>query len=234
MTADRATKMRCFLPIPVLESRPGQEDHRMVTIGRIPAVVNRFFRPARPHFSKPAWPHFWGLVMAMAVGIEHTVGRLNGLLHKHTHRTNDGELLWRSHGDQSEVLRAIALQQFSRLYRRGETIYFILDDTQTLQRAKKMEAVGKLYHHAEKRYATGHTILKACLYYRGVTIPWGSWLYVKKQDAARLGEPPSSVGSALPHPDRTGGASDRFVALSAGLPGQCLGRLLLPLLFPLR
>jgi len=25
------------------------------------------------------------------------------------------------------------------------------------------------------------------LYYRGVTIPWGSWLYVKKQDAARLG-----------------------------------------------
>jgi len=49
-----------------------------------------------------------------------------------------------------------------------------------------MEAVGQLYHHAEKRYVTGHTILKVCLYYRGVTIPWGSWLYVKKQDAAKL------------------------------------------------
>ncbi len=159
----------------------------MVTIGRIPALVNSFFRPQRRFFAKPAWPHFWGLVIAMAVGVEHTVGRLNGLLRGHTHRTNDGEFFWRSHWDESEVLRAVALQQFSRLYRKGEPIYFILDDTQTLKRAKKMEAVGKLYHHAEKRYATGHTILKACLYYRGVTIPWGSWLYVKREHAAGLG-----------------------------------------------
>lgn len=34
----------------------------------------------------------------------------------------------------------------------------------------------KLYHHPEKRCAHGHTILKVCLYYRGVTIPLGSWL----------------------------------------------------------
>ena len=139
--------------------------------------------------------------MAMAVGLEHTVGRLNALLRGHTHRTlvlsregNDGEFLWRSRWNESEVLRAIALQQFSRLYHKGEPIYFVIDDTQTLKRAKKlalslegMEAVGKLYHHAEKRYATGHTILKACLYYRGITIPWGSWLYVKKEHAAGLG-----------------------------------------------
>ena len=160
--------------------------------------------------------------MAMAVGVEHTVGRLNRLLRGHTHRTNDGEFLWRSHWDEAEVLRAIALQQFSRLYREGDTIYFIIDDTQTLKRAKQMEAVGKLYHHAEKRYATGHTILKACLYYRGVTIPWGSWLYVKKQDAAKLGDPPYSVGSPLRHPDRTGGASHRFAAFPAVLSGHRL------------
>jgi len=159
----------------------------MMTIGRMPRVLFSFFQPQRRFFSQPAWPHFWGLVMAMAVGVEHTVGRLNGLLRKHTHRTNDGEFLWRSHWDESEVLRAIALQQFRRLYRKGETIYFIIDDTQTLKRAKKMAAVGKLYHHAEKRYATGHTILKVCLYYRGVTIPWGSWLYVKREHAAGLG-----------------------------------------------
>jgi len=159
----------------------------MLTIGTMPRVLWSFFRPQRRFFSKPAWPHFWGLVVAMAVGVEHTVGRLNGLLRGHSHRTNDGEFLWRSRWDESDVLRAIALQQFQQLYRRGETIYFILDDTQTLKRAKKMAAVGKLYHHAEKRYATGHTILKACLYYRGVTIPWGSWLYVKKQDAPKLG-----------------------------------------------
>jgi hypothetical protein len=52
-----------------------------------------------------------------------------------------------------------------------------------------MEAVGKLYHHASGKYGTGHTILKACLYYRGVTIPWGSYLYVKKEHAAKLKRP---------------------------------------------
>jgi len=159
----------------------------MVTIGRIPGVVNSFFRPQRRFFSQPAWPHFWGLVTAMAVGLEHTVGRLNALLRSHTHRTNDGEFLWRSSWEESEVLRAMALQQFGRLYRQGEPIYLVIDDTQTLKRAKKMEAVGQLYHHAEKRYATGHTILKACLHYRGVTIPWGSWLYVKGEHAERVG-----------------------------------------------
>src|SRR3972149_9648257 len=101
--------MRCFLPIPVLESKPGQEDHRMVTIGRIPRLVHSFFRPQQRFFSKPAWPHFRGLVMAMAVGLEHTVGRLNALLRSHTHRTNDGECLWRSAWDESEGFRAIAL-----------------------------------------------------------------------------------------------------------------------------
>ena len=71
--------------------------------------------------------------MAMAVGLEHTVGCLNALLRGHTHRTNDGEFLWRSRWNESEVLRAIALQQFGRLYRKGEPIYFVIDDTQTLK-----------------------------------------------------------------------------------------------------
>jgi SRSO17 transposase len=158
----------------------------MLTIGRIPTVVNSFFRPRRHDFSKPAWPHFWGLVLGIAMATEHTVDQLNRLLRGHTHRTNDGEFLWRSDWEESRVLREIALDTLKRLYRKGEPLYLIFDDTQTLKRARKMDAVGKLYHHAEKRYANGHTILKACLYYRGVTIPWGSWLYVKKDAAPRL------------------------------------------------
>jgi len=49
-----------------------------------------------------------------------------------------------------------------------------------------MQAVGKIHHHATGKYCMGHTILKACLFYRGVTIPLGSWLYVKKEHAKRL------------------------------------------------
>jgi len=158
----------------------------MLTIDRIPGICQSFFRPLRKSLGKRAWPHFWGLVLAMAMATEHTVERLNALLRNHTHRTNDGEFLWRSVWDESWVIREIALDTLKRLRRKGEPLYLILDDTQTLKRAKKMDAVGKLYHHATGKYGRGHTILKACLYYRGVTIPWGSWLYVKKEDAPKL------------------------------------------------
>lgn len=45
----------------------------MVTIGRIPGVVNSFFRPQRRFFSQPAWPHFRGLVMAMCTNMARAV-----------------------------------------------------------------------------------------------------------------------------------------------------------------
>ncbi len=159
----------------------------MVTIVRIPGCLSSFFRPQRRGFSKPAWPHFWGLVVAMAMGTEHTIERLNALLRKHSHRTNDGEFLWRNGFDEARTLQGMALRLLNRIYRSGDRIYFIIDDTQTLKRAKKMEAVGRLYHHATGTYGTGHTILKASLYCNGVTVPWGSWLYVKKDQASKLG-----------------------------------------------
>ncbi len=127
--------------------------------------------------------------MAIAMGAEHTIDRLNALLRGHGHRTNDGEFLWRSHFDEAGALLGIALRLLNRVYRSGAPMYFILDDTQTLKRGKKMDAVGKLYRQSEERYATGHTILKACLYCAGVTIPWGSWLYVKKEHVGRLKVP---------------------------------------------
>jgi SRSO17 transposase len=161
----------------------------MVTIGRIPHGLSSFFRPHRGRFSKPAWGHFWGLVIAMAMGADHTIERLNALRRGRGHRTNDGEFLWRSSWDEAGVLQGTALRTLNRIYRSGQPIYFILDDTQNLKRGKKMDAVGKLYHHASGTYGTDHTILKACLYHRSVTIPWGSWLYVKKEQAGKLKVP---------------------------------------------
>ncbi|MBN2511581.1 MAG: transposase [Sedimentisphaerales bacterium] len=74
----------------------------------------------------------------------------------------------------------------SILTRKDKDLFFIIDDTQTLKRAKKMEAVSKLFHHASGKYGTGHTILKVCLHYRGVTVPWGSWVYIKRDQANPL------------------------------------------------
>jgi len=162
----------------------------MVTIGRIPRATQAFFRPLRTRFSRPAWGHFWGLVLALTVSHGATLDRLARKLRGATHRTNHGEFLWRSVWDETAVMQQIALDLLGSLIRKGGgTCYLILDDTQTLKRAKKMAAVGKLFHHATGKYGTGHTILKACLHYRGVTMPWGSWLWLKSDHARRMDRP---------------------------------------------
>jgi len=162
----------------------------MITIDRIPKKVKVFFRPLQKHFTEPAWGHFWALVMAITVSHGATIDRLVKTLRGSTHRTNHGEFLWRSEWEESWVIRQIALDTLKRLYSpKDRRLFFILDDTQTLKRAKKMDAVGKLHHHATGKYGKGHTIVKVCLHYRGVTIPWGSWLYVKKEHADRLNIP---------------------------------------------
>jgi SRSO17 transposase len=158
----------------------------MVSIGRIPSVSKAFFRGLPKHFSQAAWDHFWGLVLAMTIAHGSTIDRLARSLRGSTHRTNHGEFLWRSDWSESAVLQQIALDTLKRLHRKNAgTCYLILDETQTLKRAKKMAGVRKLYHHATGKYGTGHTMVKACLYYRGVTIPWSTALCLSKQDARK-------------------------------------------------
>jgi len=158
----------------------------MVTIVRIPKKLTTFFRGVERNFSQPAYRHFWGLVLAIAISSEHTLLRLCRLLRWHPHRTRQGTFLWQSEWNESTVLQELALDTLKRLHRPGARLYFILDDTQVLKRAKRMEAVGRLRHHASGKFGDGHTILKVCLWYRGVIIPWGSWLYVKKEHAPKL------------------------------------------------
>ena len=166
----------------------------MVTIGKMPRRSKRFFRPVAGHFAFGGFDHFWQLVLALTISHAGTIERLAKLLRgpDATHRTNHGEFLWRSDWDESWVLQQIALDTLRRLDRMGgkdKRCYFILDDTQTLKRAKKMQGVGKLYHHASGTYGRGHTILKACLHVHGVTIPWATCLYIKKEHSKELGVP---------------------------------------------
>ena len=125
----------------------------------------------------------------MAVGISRgaTLDRPVRSLRGSTRRTNHGEFLWRSVLDESWAICEIALDTLKRLYsKKDRHLFFVLDDTQTLKRAKKMAVVSKLRHHATGKYGKEHTIAKACLYYRGITIPWGLWLCVKKEHSGEL------------------------------------------------
>jgi len=161
----------------------------MLTIGRIPSVCRAFFRGLASRFTAAGWDHFWGLLMAMTIGHGSTIDRLARLLRGSTHRTNHGEFLWRSEWNESAVLQQVALDTLRRLHRKhAGTCYLIIDETQTLKRAKKMAGVRKLYHHATGKYGRGHTMVKVCLYYRGVTIPWSTAICLRPEDARKEAE----------------------------------------------
>ena len=160
----------------------------MITIGKIPQKVKLFFKPIHTTVSAHVYAYYCSLVVALCVSRGGTIERLVDLLRGSPHRTNHGEFLWRSQFDEAAMVQTAALALLKRLYKKGHTdCLLILDDTQTLKRAKKMQAVGKLRHHATGKYGMGHTIVKACLYYRGVTIPLASRLYVKKEHAQAVG-----------------------------------------------
>ena len=159
----------------------------MITIGTMPQKIKRFFKPVKHQVSEHVFGYFWSMVLAICIGHVSTLDRLVKLLRNSPHRTNHGEFLWRSDWSESAVMQEIALDILkSILTRKDKDLFFIIDDTQTLKHAKKMDAVGKLFHHASGKYGTGHTILKVCLHYHGITLPWGSWVYVKREHAKPL------------------------------------------------
>jgi SRSO17 transposase len=178
------------LPISIVKTSTYKQGSCMITIGKIPAKLKSFFKPVKRQVSEHVYSYFWSMVLSICISHQSTIDRLVKLLRNSTHRTNHGEFLWRSNWNESGVMQQIALDTLRSLFiSKDNHLFFIIDDTQTLKRAKKMQAVGKLHHHATGRYGTGHTILKVCLYYRGITIPWASLLYVKEEHAGKLEVP---------------------------------------------
>jgi hypothetical protein len=178
------------MPISIVLSNTYMHGGCMITIGKIPQKVKPFFKPIQHAVSAHVSAYYCSLVVALCISHGSTIERLVDLLRGSPHRTNHGEFLWRSDFDEMAVVQNQALAMLKRLYKKGcKDCLLIIDDTQTVKRAKKMQAVGKIHHHATGKYCMGHTILKTCLYYRGVTIPLGSWLYIKKEHAKDLGVP---------------------------------------------
>ena len=162
----------------------------MLTIGKIPQKVKTFFRPTKSLVSAHVYSYYCNMVIAICISHGSTIDRLVKLLRNATHRTNHGEFLWRSDFDEMAVVKGQAVGMLSGLFKKGcKDCLLIIDDTQTIKRAKKMQAVGKIHHHASGKYCMGHTIVKACLFCRGITMPLGSWLYVKKEHVKELEVP---------------------------------------------
>jgi len=86
-------------------------------------------------------------------------------------------------------LRQKALDTLRKLgWKAGDAVYVALDDTQQRKRGKKMDAVKKLFLHAEKVYAPAHIFVTCVLIYRSVVIPYAVRLWLPKEFSRRLGD----------------------------------------------
>jgi hypothetical protein len=71
--------------------------------------------------------------------------------------------------------------------KKGDVIELILDDSKKQKRGKTMDAVGWIRDPLTGKNIRGHQFVTAVLRIGRHIIPWGIRLYVKKEDARRLG-----------------------------------------------
>jgi SRSO17 transposase len=159
----------------------------MPKITRFPFFGKRFFRQARKLCGSCQFEHLWRLVVCIAgMHGRHSLKRIQDVLGEHRTRQAISHFLTKAEWDAPALLRQTALDTLAQLgYRAGDTLYLVLDDTQKRKRGKLMDAVSKIFLHAEKVYANGHTILGCCLIYRGVVIPYAVRLWASKSSCAK-------------------------------------------------
>lgn len=156
----------------------------MPRIGKYPFFGKHFFRQIRKLIGSCHFAHFWRLVIAIAsIHGRRSLTRLRDAIAEEERRTRQAisHFLTQAEWDAPEVLRQTALDTLRQLgWKPGDTLYVIIDDTQKRKRGKRMDAVCKLFLHAEKVYAKGHTIVGCALVYRGVVIPYAVRLWANQ------------------------------------------------------
>ena len=127
-------------------------------IKHLPAVCKEFFRRFQRTMEPSHFAHCWRVVLLVAVlhGRRSLSGFTAATEQRRTRQAISHFLeedLW----DSVSLLRQKALDTLRKLgWRAGDTVYVALDDTQQRKRGKKMDAVKKLFLHAEKVYAPAH------------------------------------------------------------------------------
>jgi SRSO17 transposase len=170
---------------------PDSEGRLMFRIVRFPQKLTRFFAPLEGRFHWGHFQYFRTLVLAVAFAWgRRNVANLCRYLEAQTHRTRHNNFLLLDRWDPPAALRQKAMETLASMRpRRGETVYLIVDDSGKRKRGKHMEAVGWIRDAATGKSVRGHLYVAAVLQCRGVTIPWGVRLYVKKPDCRKLGLP---------------------------------------------
>lgn len=151
----------------------------MFLIGTLTPLLIPFFRHLQPFFEKRQFPHFWRLVLAIALSEgRKTVAGLHRMLLNAPFQQRLVDFISVSPWDPAPVLRRAALYVVRKLgWRPGQRIDVLIDGTKTHKRGKTMEAAHYYFDHVVSRSVFGHQFVVACLRFRGIVIPWAIRLY---------------------------------------------------------
>jgi len=154
----------------------------MFTIGRFPPFGKRFFKRIRKLIGCCHFSHFWRAVVGLAsLTGRQSISKLTKLFGDRRTRQAITYFLTEAEWNAPEILRDSALSTLKRLgWKPGDKLYLVADDTQKQKRGKRMDAVSKIFLHAEKVYANGHTIVGLAFVYRGVVVPCAVRLWASK------------------------------------------------------
>lgn len=186
----------------------------MPRMGKFPPFGKRFFRQARKLVGSCHFEHFWRMVLALAALQEgRSLSKVEDACDERRSRQAISNFLTTAEWNAPEVLQQAALEQLRRLgWRPGQSLYLVIDDTQKRKRGKQMAAVSKIFLHAEKTYANGHTILGAAYVYRGVVIPCAVKLWAAKEACRQSQSEPETI-DRLTFRTLTGLAADVITGL---------------------
>lgn len=167
----------------------------MPRMGKFPPFGKRFFRRARKLIGSCHFEHLWRIVALLASLQEgRSLSKFEDATGVRRSRQALSNFLTLADWNAPELVRQTAIDQLQQLgFRPGETVYLVLDDTQKRKRGKLMAAVSKIFLHAEKVYANGHTILGAALVYRGVVLPCAVKLWASRESCRQSKAEPDPI-----------------------------------------
>lgn len=149
-----------------------------MVVRSMPRDVQEALRQVRETLSVPQWEHLvFGVTAWLLCGVA-KLCRLASIVDG-GHRTSLARFLSGAEWAAEEVLRRVVRDQLRWMKpQRGEVLCLVIDDTKTAKRGKKMEALTKIWDHAQQRFVHGHILVHAAILFRGVTLPWSfeMWL----------------------------------------------------------
>ena len=159
----------------------------MFKLQRIPFQIELLLSELQIFFNDHQWLHFRSLLISLLITpYKATILGMDKILAFGSHRSKHNEFFINSSQLLSKVLKYYSMLILTKLKKKNEPVYFIIDDTSNKKRGKHIQAAFKFLEHTTKQYIWGHQLVCAVIEYRNIVIPYSIDVYTTKEQSKVL------------------------------------------------